>query len=1009
MPDLDSIESLITPQKPKITEEESVQAQLERKQREIKFKQVERQTAMLAQGLGMSYVSLVGFPISPEAISLIDEEEAKKEKIICFYYDGNNIRLGITDPNNSKAQEIMNKLTQETFSKGKMYLISEHSFEESLKVYKTLPKIKEVPGIVEIKAEDLDKFKNDIDSYQSLNDKINKVNISEIVTLLLATALKVGSSDIHIEAGFNDIVVRLRIDGILQEAARIDKKEWKKIVSRMKILAGVKINITDQPQDGRYTIISGNNKIDVRSSFLPTAYGESVVMRLLESESVGLAFEELGLIPQTFNILDKEISKPNGLILTTGPTGSGKTTTLYSILNKLNKPGVKIITLEDPIEYQLEGISQSQINQKKGYDFADGLRSILRQDPDIIMVGEIRDKETAEIAIQASLTGHLVLSTLHTNDASGAIPRLLDMGVKPYFIVPSINGIIGQRLVRKLCPECKVEHKLTDDETERVKKILAVISPKSGVDTPLELPIIYKPGEGCPHCEGLGYKGRIGIYEVFTMDDDIKELTVEKAPDFKIMEKAIENGMITMLQDGILKVLNGITSLEEVYRVIGKFDYIDELYDMVLSETINRGIKIGVEEAALGEKLSKDLNNIVNALEKVPTKEILAVVMSAAIQARAGDVHIEPGDSEVKIRFRIDGILHNVFSIPKDMYLPLLGEIKSLAGFPTNEKRASWDGRFAMFLNNQKMDSRISIVSGGFGETIVIRLLSIQASNLQMEDLGMKNYTLKIVEQVMQKTKGIVTLSGPTGSGKTTTLYAILNKLNKPDVKIITIEDPIEYSLPGIMQTQINQEQGYTFPMAIKSLLRQNPNIVMIGEIRDDETAEVAIDAAMTGHLIFSTIHANSGAGSIARFSSLNVDRQLIASSLECAIGQRLVRKLCPYCKQEHTLDEKTAAEVNEILKGINTKTVQLPENIKFYKSVGCPKCSNIGYKGRMGIYEAIKIDNEMKKLIQQPDVTDFDIEKLAMEHGTITLMQDGILKAINGDTTVEEVFRVSK
>ena len=250
-----------------------------------------------------------------------------------------------------------------------------------------------------------------------------------------------------------------------------------KIISRLKILARVKINIENKPQDGRYTIYLSQKEIDFRCSFLPTAYGESVVMRLLDSSAAFLELEKLGLRPEVTPLLKREITKPNGLILTTGPTGSGKTTTLYSIINKLNQPGTKIITLEDPIEYQLKGINQSQVDTKRGYSFSDGLRSVLRQDPNIVMVGEIRDLETAEISVQASLTGHLVLSTLHTNDAAGVIPRLIDIGVKPYFLVPSINAVIGQRLVRKLCPHCRLEHNLNVEEKERVDKILAVISP----------------------------------------------------------------------------------------------------------------------------------------------------------------------------------------------------------------------------------------------------------------------------------------------------------------------------------------------------------------------------------------------------------------------------------------------------------------------------------------------------------------------------------------------------
>jgi type II secretory ATPase GspE/PulE/Tfp pilus assembly ATPase PilB-like protein len=1008
MSGFDSISSLLN--KSKQNDDDTAQGKLAAKQEEIKLKEIERQTKLKADALGLSYVNLFAFPISPDAIILIDEEEATNEKIICFYYDGENVRLATSRPENPRVKEIEEEINKTYFTKSALYLVSETSLNHGLDVYKTIPKVKKVTGGVEIKEEDLEKFKKDIESYQSLNSKINDVNITDVVTLILATSLKVGSSDIHIEAEEKDIVVRLRIDGVLQEAATIDKIKWKKIISRMKILAAVKINIEDKPQDGRFSIFLTDDRVDVRVSFLPTAFGESVVMRLLKSSSVGLSFDDLGLTPQAYEILKAEIEKPNGLVLTTGPTGSGKTTTLYAILNKLNQPGTKIITMEDPIEYQLEGINQSQVNPKKGYTFASGLRSILRQDPDIVMVGETRDLETAEIAVQASLTGHLVLSTLHTNDAAGVIPRLIDMGIKPYFLVPSINAVIGQRLIRKLCPHCREEHSLDEDEENQVKKILGVISPKAGLNIPTTLPKIYKKGKGCEHCGGIGYKGRVGIYEVFTMDDKLKQLTIDNAPSFKILQQAIENGMVTMLQDGILKVLEGLTSLEEVYRVIGVFDYIDELYDVAISKTMGRGIKIKTEKLEEATKLLKDVPAINSLIKEIPTKEIITLLISLAVKSDAGDLHIEPTESNVKIRFRIDGVLHDMFELPKENYLPLISEVKILIGVETSVKKATIDGRFTIFLPESKLDCRVSIISGGFGETIVIRLLTGAGEALDIEKLGLSEYALPSLKRSIIKTKGIILTTGPTGSGKTTTLYSVLKKINTPDVKIITVEDPIEYQMAGIIQTQIDSESGYTFAAAMRSLLRQNPNIMMIGEIRDRETAEIAVEAALTGHLVLSTIHTNSAAGAVSRFIGLNVERQMLANALECSIGQRLARKICPYCeKEEVELDETNLAEIKRILDSIKNPNAVIPNQIKFYKGKGCEKCNNIGYKGRLGLYEALEINEEIRKMISTEGVSDYEIEQKAIENGMINILQDGVLKALDGQTTIDEVFRIAK
>ena len=1002
MSDLASIQNLINPN----NDEESVTGLFASKQKEIKLKEIEKKAKQKADDLNLSYISLNNFPISPEALSLIEEEEARKIEGLCFFYDGDNIRLASLQPS-EKIREVVARLEKQYFCQSRIYIISPTSLNIGLEAYKTLPKIKKYSSGVEISEKNLEKFKETISSYKSLNETINNVNISDVITLILATALKLRASDVHIEAEENTVNVRLRLDGVLQDAATIKKDEWEKIISRLKILSEVKINVNDKPQEGRFSIYLKDKHLDVRASFLPTAYGESVVMRVLDSEATTMDFEALGLRPELQPILKREIEKPNGLILTTGPTGSGKTTTLYTILSKLNQPGKKIVTLEDPIEYQLKGINQSQVDEKNGYSFSDGLRSILRQDPNIVMVGEIRDLETAEIAIRASLTGHLVLSTLHTNDAAGVIPRLTDIGVKPYFLVPAINIVIGQRLIRKLCPNCRKEHVLLSDESEQINKILAVISPKSNISLPAHLPTIYKVGEGCEACGFIGYKGRTGIYEVFTMNEKIKQLTIDTVPAFKILQQAIEDGMITMLQDGMLKVLDGITSLEEVYRVTGNFDYINELYDIVISQTMGRGVKLSAEEMLMAKEMVTDITKIAAIAKDTPSDKLINLVLSLGLTSLAGDIHIEPTESSVKIRFRIDGVLHDIFDLPKTSYLPLLAEVKILAGAETNVKKATFDGRFRIYTPEEKIDCRLSIISGGFGETIVIRLLSSSAANLETAKLGITSVAAEAMERALKKTKGIIITTGPTGSGKTTTLYAMLNRLNKPDVKIITVEDPIEYQLPGIMQTQIDEAKGYTFISAMRSLLRQNPNIMMIGEIRDSETAKISIEAALTGHLVLSTIHANSAAGAISRFAGLGLERQALANSIEFAIGQRLVRRLCPHCKKKRASNLEEETKIRDLFKTIKNKAISLPEEMIFYEAVGCNECGQIGYKGRLGLYEAIEMTANVKKVIQQVGITDFEIEAAAIEDGTVPMLQDGILKALNGETSLEEIFRV--
>lgn len=1000
-----SIEDLLN--KKALQREDSPAAKLAKQQANIRYQAIEDEVAAQAASLGLGYIKLIDFPISPEAITLLQRSEAESFSAVCFYYDEQNIRIGTTNPTEELAVFIK-ELAIKRHAQLKLYLLSPRSLEYGLKIYDTLPKVKRMEG-VEISPEELVSFQAELSDIKLLNEKIKKANISQIMTMIIAAALRADSSDVHIEAEESGVAVRLRVDGLLQEVAVIPREQWKRVIARLKTVARVKINVEDKPQDGRFDIYLPEEKVAVRASFLPTAFGESVVLRLLRPKSAVLPLDSLGMRPAVQQVLEQEMAKPNGLILTTGPTGSGKTTTLYAALNKLNQPGVKIITLEDPIEYELAGISQSQVDEESGYTFANGLQSILRQDPNIVMIGEIRDLDTASIAVQASLTGHLVFSTLHTNDAAGVLPRLIDLGVQPYQLAPAINAVVGQRLVRRLCPHCRQVHEPSEEEREQINKILAVVSPKAGIDVPKELPTFYKAGAGCEHCAGFGYKGRVGLYEIFTLSETMKTLVNEGAPAFKVLRQAIEDGMVTMLQDGVLKVLDGQTSYEEVLRVIGKIDYINELYDIVVSQTLGRGLKITEANLSFGEEVAKDINNAGALLSTKTTSEMIASVMAGAIISKAGDVHIDPIEGGVKIRYRLDGILHDIVTLGAEHYVPLIGEIKTLVGLSLSTKLPTFDGRFSMDLPTERMDCRVSLITGGYGETVVIRLLSNQAISLELSDLGIRDTSLKAIETSVHKTKGIVITTGPTGSGKTTTLYALLKGLNTPEVKIITIEDPIEYHLDGVMQTQIDSAGGYTFAAALRSLMRQNPNIIMVGEIRDEETAKTAVEASLTGHLVLSTIHANSAAGAIARFAGLGVERAMLASALECSIGQRLTRRLCPKCKQPIEPTSEDWARIEPYWKILQSRPdLQLPEKPQFYKPVGCPECRGIGYKGRVGIYEAIIMTPELQKLIQQPLTTDAEIEAAAMAQGSLLMTHDGLLKAANGETSLEEIWRVA-
>jgi len=429
---------------------------------------------------------------------------------------------------------------------------------------------KKITGEVVIPSEISTEIKKEIKNISEFEEKIKaflEKRVTEILEIILGGAIFLDVSDIHIEPRKENAKLRIRIDGILEDVLLLDKKIYENLLSRIKLLSGIKLNITNRPQDGRFSIIIDKATIEIRTSTLPAEFGESIVLRILNPKGL-IDLEALGLREDLLDIFNKEIKKPNGMIIVTGPTGSGKTTTLYAFLKKIQKPEIKVITIEDPIEYHLEGISQTQVDSRAGYNFANGLKSIMRQDPDVILVGEIRDLETASIALQAALTGHLVLTTLHTNDAAGTIARLQALGEKPVNIAPAINIIVAQRLIREVCRKCAEFEKPPRQFLEKLKNELKSLPPQVKIPEiggELKIPKI----KGCRDCNFTGYRGRIGIFETFLVDDEMEKFILTSPSIAALREVAIKKGMVIMKQDGLIKVLEGITTIEEVERVTG--------------------------------------------------------------------------------------------------------------------------------------------------------------------------------------------------------------------------------------------------------------------------------------------------------------------------------------------------------------------------------------------------------------------------------------------------------
>jgi len=510
--------------------------------------------------------------VTPEDVPLkileiIPEESAKYYQMIPIGRKNDTLEVGMVYPEDLKAQEALKFLTRQEKVNYQVFLITPTTLDNLLKQYRTLKK--EVSKALEELEEEIkvEKEEKKPVTAAEVERLVEEAPISKVVAVILRHAVEGKASDIHIEPTRDKLRVRFRLDGVLHSSLILPMKIHQAVVARIKILANLKIDEMRVPQDGRFSAKFDGKDVDFRVSTFPTTQGEKVVLRVLDPTTGLLELGQLGLVGRNFRVIKEAIEKPYGMILATGPTGSGKTTTLYAIMRILNQEGVNIVSLEDPVEYYMEGVNQSQTRPDIGYTFATGLRSIVRQDPDIIMVGEIRDEETAFLATHAALTGHLVLSTLHTNNAIGTIPRLIDLGVKPYLIPPTLNISLAQRLVRKLCPECKKKVKPPAKIKDLILSELEAIPPsaKGELKIPKEINI-FEP-VGCKKCRFEGYSGRIGVFEVLTMTDTLADLILKEPSEVKIAEEAKNQGMITMKQDGILKVLEGITSIEEVLRV----------------------------------------------------------------------------------------------------------------------------------------------------------------------------------------------------------------------------------------------------------------------------------------------------------------------------------------------------------------------------------------------------------------------------------------------------------
>lgn len=537
----------------------------------LKREEEEKLARKRAKVLGLPYINLIVTPISIDALSLVDEEKARQGKFAPFYLLEKNLKIACLNPQNPVLKETLSLLKKKGY-KTQLFLCSKTSLLRAWKEYEKVPKdVEKVIGKIVIKKEEVKEIES-LDEFKEKIEIFKNKGVNYFLKMILIGALSFDASDIHIVPRSNDVRVRFRLDGIMHTIFFFEKYLWSPLLARIKVLAHLKVNVTDVAQDGRFTILYEGKEIEVRVSVVPGEYGEDVVMRILNPKMI-LTIDQLGLHPWLKEILLYEMSKPTGMILTTGPTGSGKTTTLYACLRYIARPQIKVFTIEDPIEYHLEGIAQTQVEPEKGYDFANALRAALRQDPDVILVGEIRDQDTANTAVQAALTGHLVFSTLHTNDAAGTIPRLIEMGVTPSNIGPALNLAIAQRLLRRLCQYCKVEDRPPLGIIEKIKEKINSLPEKVKSQLKFDINNLkFFRAKGCKFCHNTGYKGRIGIFEMFQIKGEIEKI-IPNAPSIEeVREAALKEGMIPFQVDGLLRVLEGITSLEELERITGPLE-----------------------------------------------------------------------------------------------------------------------------------------------------------------------------------------------------------------------------------------------------------------------------------------------------------------------------------------------------------------------------------------------------------------------------------------------------
>ena len=830
----------------------------------------------LADRLHLEIVDVAQIPVDLKAVGMINRELAEKNLILPVSVKEHNMVLVTNDPLNYFALE---EVRQQTGCHLEIQLSEEEPLKKAVSYYYA-----EVHARKAAKQANVGFSTTDVDELEIENlDNPDEAPIIQLLNSLIERAIKAEASDIHIEPFEQETNVRMRIDGVVSEYVKIQKNIHGPLIARIKILANLDIAEKRIPQDGHFRVALGDGQqVNIRVSVLPTVFGEKAVLRIMAATSHLDHADHFGMDEYSYNLFRPLLDYPNGIIYITGPTGSGKSTTLYMVLDYLSGRQVNISTIEDPVEKNLSGINQTQVNPTAGLTFDVGLRALMRQDPDIIMVGETRDSETASISVRSAITGHLVFSTLHTNDAASSIVRLIDMGVEPYLVANSMVGTVAQRLMRRICPECGQEVEATEEECR-----LLGAAPGTKI----------KKAHGCTQCNFTGYSGRIAVHEILTVDSTVRKMITDGASMDEIQDYAVRHQGMHLLRDSAIeKVLQQVTTIEELRKVAY---YSDEPAAQAGKTSVPAAAQSVAPQPAAPQtvQMTEILHPVAAQVKEDPFADVGAAtvhvedIILRARESGCSDIHITAAKP---LMIRINGALQETKEqYSKEQITAMLLEMCDAD--QRAQLAAGNDLDFAVQTRDGNRQ-RVNIFRDMGALAATIRLLNSHIPTLESLGLPM------VLGEIVKQPRGLILVTGPTGSGKSTTLAAMIDSINatRPD-HIITIEDPVEYVYEKKQSLIHQREVGRdvtSFAAALRSALREDPDIILVGEMRDYETISAALTAAETGHLVLSTLHTTGAAQTIDRIidacpnGSQNQVRTQLAGVLNAVVTQCLIPKI---------------------------------------------------------------------------------------------------------------------